>query len=579
MRISTRSTLSLFLLVAVGHFGYSQNNIPVDPAVVRGTLDNGIQYYIQQNAKPEDRAELRLVVNAGSMQEDEDQLGLAHFVEHMAFNGTRNFKKNELVDYLESVGTRFGPDLNAYTSFDETVYMLQARTDSMELLEKGLLILEDWAAGLNFSPDEIDKERGVVVSEWRTRLSPDQRMQQQYFPVLYQGSRYAKRLPIGDPAIIENADYATIKRFYDDWYRTDLMAVVAVGDFDAAWMENEIKSRFGKLTPPTQTRSKESAVIPPHEETLVSICSDKEAPFTQVRLIYKLPRQSANDKQGYRASIARQLYNRMLNARLYELQQSPEPPFTFAYSGYGSDLGSIDNYYAFAFVGEGKALEGLEAVLTETRRVLLHGFNESELEREKMDMLRAAEEAMKEQDKTKSGNLASRYVYNYLKGNPIPSAEQRYAMLQAFLPTIKADEINQFPKQWISDKNRVLVVTAPEKEEAPLPTEADVLALMQKIDGSMPAPYVDEVVDAPLLENLPAPAAITAEETMPELGLTRLELENGVEVYLKPTDFKNNEILMSAFSPGGHSNYADDDYRNASFAASVIDASGIGAFS
>jgi zinc protease len=574
-------TLALLALSAIMAFSQptADNAIPQDPNVIMGELENGIKYYIQHNEKPEDRAELRLVVNAGSIQEDEDQLGLAHFVEHMAFNGTKNFKKNELVDYLESIGTRFGPDLNAYTSFDETVYMLQARTDSMELLNKGLLILEDWADGLLFNPEEIDKERGVVVSEWRTRLSPDQRMQQQFFPVLYKGSRYAKRLPIGDPEIVENADYSTVRRFYDDWYRTDLMAVVAVGDFDVAWMEKEIQTRFSKIAPHPNPRPKEKYKVPPHDETLVSICSDKEAPFTQVRLIYKLPAKKTKNKTDYKESLARQLYNRMLNARLYELQQSAEPPFTFAYSGYGSDIGDIDNYYAYAFVGEGQAEKGLEAVLTETRRALLHGFNPSELEREKKDMLRSAEEAMKEEDKTESRSLASRYVYHYLDNNPIPSATQRYNMLQELLPGISTADINALPAEWISDKNRVIIVTAPEKESAPLPTESDLLNVVQQVDASNPKPYVDVVVDAPLVENIPDPAPVTKEETMDDLGITSMVLANGVRVWLKPTDFQNNEIRMTAFSPGGHSLYDDTKYRDASFAASVIDAGGIGAFS
>jgi len=261
--------------------------IPVDDRVRMGQLENGMKYFIQKNAKPENRAELRLAVNAGSMQEDDDQLGLAHFVEHMAFNGSKNFKKNELVDYLESVGTKFGPDLNAYTSFDETVYMLQVRTDDEEKMLKGLLVLEDWAGGLDFDHEEIDKERGVVVSEWRTRLSADQRMQQRYFPIMYKDSRYATRLPIGDPEIINNANYDVVKRFYYDWYRPDLMAVVVIGDFEVADMETEIKTRFSKLTKPATPRAKERYPVPPHPETLISICSDKEASFTNVRVQYK----------------------------------------------------------------------------------------------------------------------------------------------------------------------------------------------------------------------------------------------------------------------------------------------------
>ena len=245
--------------------------IPVDERLTMGKLNNGIRYYIQKNQRPENRAELRLAVNAGSILEDNDQLGLAHFVEHMAFNGTEHFEKSELVDYLESVGTRFGPDLNAYTSFDETVYMLQVRTDSTELFDKGMLILRDWANGVTFDNEEIDKERGVVESEWRSRLSPDQRMQQKYFPVLYHGSQYAERLPIGDPEIIQNADYETVKRYYRDWYRPDLMAVVVVGDIDVEEVESDIGSLFGDMLPVENPRSRQKYSVPHHDETLISI--------------------------------------------------------------------------------------------------------------------------------------------------------------------------------------------------------------------------------------------------------------------------------------------------------------------
>ena len=327
--------------------------IPSDDRVHTGQLENGLKYYIQKNKKPENRAELRLVIAAGSMQEDENQLGIAHFVEHMAFNGSKHFKKNELVDYLESVGTKFGPDLNAYTSFDETVYMLQVRTDDEEQMLKGILVLEDWAGGLLFDHEEIDKERGVVISEWRSRLSPDQRMQQKYFPIIYKNSRYATRLPIGEPDIIKNADYETVKKFYQDWYRPDLMAVVVVGDIDVDKIEKEIKERFSKLNNPVAPRPREKYSVPGHPETLVSINSDKEVSFTRVQLMYKHKAQPTKTTDDYRRQLTYSLYNSMLNSRLDELTQKPEPPFTFSYSGYGGNVGDLATYSSFAFVQEG----------------------------------------------------------------------------------------------------------------------------------------------------------------------------------------------------------------------------------
>jgi zinc protease len=416
--------------------------IPIDQRLVSGTLENGMKYYIQKNSKPENRAELRLVVDAGSILEDEDQLGIAHFVEHMAFNGTENFKKSELVDYLESVGTRFGPDLNAYTSFDETVYMLQVRSDSTELFDKGMLILKDWASGIAFEHQEIDKERGVVVSEWRTRLSAAQRMQQETLPMVYKGSRYAERLPIGDPEIIKTSDYSIFKRFYKDWYRPDLMAVVVVGDIDPSVVEKQIKENFGQIPASLNPRERKKYKVPTHPETLIAIASDEEASFTNVNVMNKLPQTKTKTMGDMRASILRSAYNGMFNERLAEIGKEADPPFVFAYTGYSGDVGDIDTYSSFAMVPEGKSIEALERLLLENKRVLEHGFTVSELERQKKNMMESAERRYKEMDKTNSAQLAMRYVYNYLDDNPIPSPSQMLKIYNKYLPGITVGEIN-----------------------------------------------------------------------------------------------------------------------------------------
>ncbi|MCO6478616.1 MAG: insulinase family protein [Phaeodactylibacter sp.] len=575
-----RNLLSLFVLfLPLLLFSQPSAPIPVDTTVRMGMLPNGMHYYIQYNQKPENRAELRLAVHAGSLQEDEDQLGLAHFVEHMAFNGTRHFEKNELVNYLEKTGTRFGADLNAYTSFEETVYMLQARTDSLPLLEKGLLIMEDWAGAISFEPEEIDKERGVVVAEWRTRLSPDQRLQQQYFPVLYKGSRYARRMPIGEPGIIESADYETIRRFYEDWYRPELMAFIAVGDFDVEWMEKEVISRFSTLQNTEPARTRKDYEVPGHTEALSVIATDREAAFTTVRVIYKHREKPVRTVEDYRRELAHSLYNRMLNARMVEVQMQPEPPFTFAYSGYGSDVGNLGVYTLYAFVKEGGAVEGISAVLRETYRAAQHGFTPTELARHKEDLLQNAENDYKEREKTQSSSLASRYIYHFLDQNPIPGPEQRLRLYRELLPTITLDDINPLPRQWLTDSNRVVIVTGPENEEAPLPGEGEMLALLEHFDTLALEPYVDEVNDAPLFSQSLQPQPISERKQIESLGITALTLANGVEVYLKPTDFQNDEILMSAFSPGGHSVYGLDAYYSASNAAAIIDQSGLDEFS
>ena len=552
--------------------------VPMDERVTTGVLPNGLKYYIQQNSKPENRAELRLVVAAGSMQEDEDQRGLAHFVEHMAFNGSTHFEKNDLVDYLESVGAKFGPDLNAYTSFDETVYMLQVRTDDQAQMSKGLLVLEDWAGGVAFDNEEIDKERGVVESEWRSRLSPDQRMQKKYFPVIYQGARYAERLPIGDPEIINNASYETVKRFYKDWYRPDLMAIVAIGDFDVTMMETEIKTRFAKLNNPAQPREKSTYSIPSHPETLVSICSDKEASFTNVRVIYKHKSKELNTLQDYRQQMMYGLYNSMLGGRLNELTQIPSPPFTYAYAGYGKDVGDLSTYTSYAFVEEGGVQKGLEAVLLENERVLQHGFTDTELARTKLNVLKAVERGVKEMDKTDSRGLTNKYIANFLKNSPAPSPVQLLEMYKKYLPTISLEEMNNLAKEWIITNNRVVVVTGPEKEGVPLPSEKEVLAILEKVVQATVTPYVDKVSDEPLLSTPLTTTAIVAEKQLEAIDATELRLANGIRVVLKTTDFKNDQIIMRSYSPGGTSLYPDEEYQNASNAATIINQSGIGNF-
>lgn len=553
--------------------------IPTDERLIQGKLSNGIHYYIQPNSKPENRAELRLAINAGSILEDEDQLGLAHFVEHMAFNGTEHFEKSELVDYLESIGTRFGPDLNAFTSFDETVYMLQVRTDSTDLFDKGMLILRDWANGVTFDPEEIDKERGVVESEWRSRLSPDQRMQQQYFPILYQGSQYAKRLPIGDPDIINNADYATVKRFYKDWYRPDLMAVVVVGDIDVTTIQQQIETLFGDIAVHPDPRPRTKYEVPQHPETLVSVVTDKEASFTNVQIMYKHDKIHTKTKEDYRQALVRNLYNTMLGARLSELSKSADPPFMFAYTGYSGDVGDLDTYSSFAFVPEGKASAALETLLTENKRVLLHGFTAGELDRAKKVMMERAEKNLKEMDKTESNRLVMRYVYKYLDGNATPGPQQMIDLYNDYLPSISLGEINVLPSQWIRDESRVVVITGPEKEESPLPEEAAVRAMLEQVSKTDVEPYEDDVVAQPFFDKELNAVAITKDVRYDEVDIRYLELSNGVSVYLKKTDFKNDEILMSATSPGGSSLYGDDEYFNASNAASIVGEAGIGVFS
>ena len=552
--------------------------LPLDPSIRIGKLENGLTYYLKVNKKPENKAALRIALKAGSIVEDEDQQGLAHFVEHMCFNGSRNFTKNEMINYLESVGTRFGPDLNAYTSFDETVYMLEVRTDDKEKLSKGLTVMEDWAGGVTFDDEEIDKERGVVESEWRSRLSADQRMANKYYPVMYKGSQYAERLPIGKPEIIENAPYSTVKRFYTDWYRPDLMAIIVIGDFDLNVMEKEVKTRFSKLENPATPRPRPAYNVPLTGENAVSVVSDKEAGLSTVRVMYKHKNVKTLTSSDYRAKLVEQLYNSMLNQRLSEIQRLPDPPFIFAYSGYGEDVGDLATYTSYAAVKESALMKGLETILTENERVKKHGFLDSELERVKATFIKNAESAVLEEDKTESTRFAMAAVYHFLEDYPLLSAQQRLDMLNLYLKDIKLDEVNMLAEKWLKDSDRVVIVTAPEKEGLTLPTEADINALIDKVKKSNLAAYADDTLDEPLLnEKLEAQAPETIKE-IDETNTLELTYKNGVKVVLKSTEFKNDEILFSAQSKGGTSLYPEDQILSARYAVQAVTNSGLGKF-
>jgi len=553
--------------------------IPEDGRLVKGKLANGMHYYIQKNTKPENRAELRLAVNAGSVLEDDDQKGLAHFVEHMAFNGTKNFEKSELVDYLESIGTQFGPDLNAYTSFDETVYMLQVRTDSTELFDKGMLVIRDWANDVTFEDEEIDKERGVIESEWRSRLSPDQRMQNVYYPKMFKGSMYAERLPIGDMDIVNNAPYDALKRYYKDWYRPDLMAVIVVGDIDVAKIEAQIKTLFGDIKPVEDARDRTQFEVPMHDETVVSVVSDDEAAFTQVRLMYKHDKKEVKTLADYKKSLTRSLYNTMMGARLDELSKSADPPFMFANTSYGRSIGNMDTYSSFAYVPEGKAPAALETLLTENKRVLLHGFTKGELDRAKDEMMNRAEKGLKEMNTTESRSVVRQYIYKYLRGNSTPGPDQRMELYNKYLPNITLAQVNALPQKWIKEDSRVVVITGPKKEESPLPAEEDIFNILASADEAAPAAYVDEVIEGPFFDKTLEANEITTEKMYESAGIEYLELANGVQVYLKPTKFKADEILMQAVSPGGSSLYSDDIHFSVEAASQIVSEAGLGQFS
>ena len=552
--------------------------IPPDPAVITGTLDNGLRYFVHENDQPENRAELRLVVNAGSILEDEDQLGLAHFVEHMAFNGTENFEKQALVDYLESIGMQFGPDINAYTSFDETVYMLQVPMDDPEMLATAFRILEDWAQGVLFDPEEVDKERGVVIEEWRGRRGAGARIQDRQFPVLFQGSLYAERLPIGKPEILETAPAERLRSFYEDWYRPDLMAIIAVGDFDGAEIEATIRERFAGLTGPAEPRPRIAVEVPIDHPPLVTIATDPEAPGSQVGVLYKQPPAPRGTIGDFRRGLVEGLYSGMLNARLNELRLQADPPFMFGFSGQGQFARGVDAYQLVAVVAEDGIERGLEALLTEAERVVQNGFTDSELDREKTNTRRGYERRLAERENQESGALASRYIQVFLQGSSYPALETQMDLVDAFLPGITLEETNGVAQAWLAEQGRVVLASAPTKEGLEPPSEDDLLGVFAAVGGREVEAYEDEAADAPLLPVAPDGVPVASEEVLDEVGVTIWTLQNGVRVVLKPTDFKDDEILFSATSPGGTSIISDDLYRRVSFALGVVSQSGVGEF-
>jgi zinc protease len=556
--------------------------LPVDPEITVGKLPNGLTYYIRKNGVPAGRAEIWLVVNAGSVLEDEDQRGLAHLVEHMAFNGSRAFEHQDLVRYLESIGMRFGADVNAYTGFDETVYTLTVPTDRPQYVEQSLRILKDWADGLTFDPEELAKERGVVVEEWRLGRGASARMDDQQFPILFQGSRYAERLPIGQKEILEKATPEALRRFYSDWYRPDLMAVVAVGDFKPARIEEQIRKQLGGLKNPDKPRPREVFPVPAHQETLFSFSTDPEATDTTVAIHWKQPKRREDRIVDYRRSIVEELYHGMLNQRLDEIAQRSDPPFLWAGSNTGRFVRSAEVTSLAAGVRDGGVERGLEALLAEVERVRRHGFTPGELDRAKKEWLLGYEQAERERGKIESTTFAEEFVRAFTYGEAVPGIPAEVRMVRRFLPGITLEEVNHLADEWLTDHSRVVLVNAPKKapgqEAIALPAEDRLRAVFAAAAKREVEPYVDRAVSGPLVPSAPKPGTIVRETRIKEIGVTEWRLSNGVRVLLKPTDFKNDEVLLTSYSPGGHSLVPDADFPSALFATALVGEAGFGQF-
>ena len=580
----------------------SDTPLPKDPLLRHGKLPNGMAYYIRRTIRPENRAELRLVVSAGSVLEEEDQQGVAHFVEHMAFNGTARFPKNSLVNWLESIGMRFGPETNAYTSFDETVYQLEVPLDDPKNLETALDILYDWASAIAFEQEEIEKERGVILEEWRLGRGASSRMRDKQYPIIWKGSRYAERLPIGKPEVIKHVPLEKLQGFYTDWYRPHLMAIVAVGDFHPAEVEKRIQHKFSQLGSGDRTWASSSLSgsptvplrssypkplpvfpVPEHENTLISIATDPELPYSSVGIYIKKDPTVPETFAQYRHELVGELFFSILNSRFSDISRKPGSPFLFAAAGQAHPIRPKQILFVSASAEEGGLTGALKGILTELRRIQLYGVSSQEVNRAKADIQRQAEQRAKEQNTLPSSAFVRSYVEAYLKGTPTMGPEYAFRVIRHLLQDIDPSEVAQWAQPFLEPANRIILVSAPEKEAPHLPAEDELRALLAEAARATPPSYEEEPAIASLLEGVTLKGEGELERMVGPVAARYEAMEwklgNGARVVLKPTEFKADEILFSAFSLGGTSLVEEEDFLSATFAPDVVEQSGLGNYS
>ena len=563
--------------------------LPVDKNVRIGQLDNGLTYYIRHNKLPENRAEFYIAQKVGSILEEPQQRGLAHFLEHMAFNGTKNFPGDDkglgVIPWCETVGIKFGTNLNAYTSIDETVYNISnAPIDRTGVLDSCLLILHDWSNYILLKDDEIDKERGVIREEWRSRNSGMLRVYTDLLPTIYQGDKYADCMPIGSIDVINNFPYKDIRDYYHKWYRPDLQGIVIVGDIDVDTVEAKLKAVFADVQKPVNPAERTYYPVTDNKEPIVAIGTDKEVDDPSIEIYFKQDATPDSEKNnvGYLASqYMTSMISSMLNARLSELVQSANPPFTRA-SSYYSDFFVAKTKEAFALSASSKA-DGIETalktLLQETERARRFGFTESEYARARANYLQSLESAYNEREKTKHGSYVREYVQNFLNGEPIPGIEAEYAMMNQLAPNIPLQAMNMIMQQLVPDSNQVVIIAGPAKESLKYPTKEEVINLLKGMKDLDLQAYVDKVSDEPLMKEAPKGGKIISEKEGDIYGSTKLVLSNGVTVYVKKTDFKADEIRMKGTSLGGKSIFPDKDALNFAVMDNVIAVGGLGNFS
>jgi zinc protease len=552
--------------------------MPIDPGVRAGVLPNGMRYFIEENHQPENRAVFRLVVEAGSVLEDEDQLGLAHFLEHMAFNGTENFAGNDLIAYLESVGTRFGAHLNAHTSFDETVYKLQVPTDDPEVFAKAFVIMEDWAHGMRLDPEEIEKERGVVLEEWRRGLGAGRRSWDVMLPAQYPDSPYADRLPIGTEESLKSFTHEAVRRFYEDWYRPDLMSLIVVGAVDVDAVEQEIVERFSALAMPESPRERVFPEVADSPEPTTIVFTDPEFTGTSIQVSSAHDWVLENSRTAYRDSMVQSVALSALNERLQELARKPDTPFRGAGVG-RSRLSPTEGSWSFSVRPyEGQTLDAFRLASVELRRFQQHGIVKAELDRSIARQMRSMKTYFEERDTTRSRLHAEEIIRHVTTGESMPGIEAEWSMAQEFLPTITIEEVNAFAGQLMMEPDHAVMLTMPEKDGLSVPTVEELDEVRAAVAAMDTEPYTEESNDAPLVSEVPEPGSIVDKRTEEVLGFTVWSLSNGAEVWFKATDFEAEEVLFAGRSEGGSNRVPTDRYVPSASAVGLTTSSGLGAF-
>jgi zinc protease len=551
-----------------------------DAKVKKGKLANGLTYYIRENSRPEKKVELRLVVKVGSIMEDNDQQGLAHMAEHMAFNGTKNFKKNEIVSFLQDIGVGYGSDLNAYTGFDETVYILPIPTDKKGNLEKGFQILEDWAHQVTYLDDDINNERAIILEESRAGKSAQERMFKKIYPELFKGSKYAERLPIGLDSLIKTFNPDAIRRFYKDWYRPNLMAVIVVGDVKEAEAMQLIEKHFAGLKNPENEKPRTYASVPPYKSSNAMVVTDKEATNYSFSINFSAkPSTPPKTPDSYRDDLIKSLYTSMLNARFRELTQKENPPFLFAFADFDSYAKNYEAFNVSAGTGNNDIRKGIDAVAEEIERVKRYGFTEAELDRTKKNVVTNYERSYNNRDKTESENYAEEYALNFTDDEPVPGISWEYEFVKTTVPVIALAEVNNLTNIYKDEKDRFAYIMGPDANSAALPSSTEILAAVDAKSKADIKPYSEKLIAANLLTKEPVAGKVVSKKTNTALGTTVITLSNGITVTLKRTDFKADQIMMNAHRWGGNGSYGVADKYNAENAVAVVSAMGIGQFS